>query len=78
MKKGYYKISLKVHPDRASDEEREKATSKFQTLGKVYSVLSDKSKRNLYDETGKRKNYNGSNIIIIIIIRFRQMPRIAL
>lgn len=53
VKKGYYKISLKVHPDRASDEEREKATTKFQTLGKVYSVLSDKSKRNLYDETGE-------------------------
>ena len=53
VKKGYYKLSLKVHPDRVSDENREGATSKFQTLGKIYAVLSDKSKRNLYDETGK-------------------------
>ncbi|XP_072019953.1 dnaJ homolog subfamily C member 9-like [Amphiura filiformis] len=53
VKKGYYKLSLKVHPDRVSDDDRDIATAKFQTLGKIYAVLSDKSKRNLYDETGE-------------------------
>ena len=53
MKKAYYKQSLKVHPDRVGEDEKENATEKFQTLGKVYSVLSDKEKRKIYDETGK-------------------------
>lgn len=42
-----------MHPDRVKDEEKEIATQKFQTLGKVYSILSDKERRALYDETGK-------------------------
>lgn len=53
VKKAYYKQSLKVHPDRVGEDEKENATEKFQTLGKVYSVLSDKEKRKIYDETGK-------------------------
>jgi hypothetical protein len=53
VKKAYYKQSLKVHPDRVTDDEKENATEKFQTLGKVYSILSDKEKRKIYDETGK-------------------------
>lgn len=54
VKRAYYKQSLKVHPDRASDEEKENATEKFQTLGKVYSILSDGEKRKIYDETGNK------------------------
>ena len=53
VKRAYYKQSLKVHPDRVSEEEKENATEKFQTRGKVYSILSDKEKRKIYDETGK-------------------------
>ncbi|XP_076437188.1 dnaJ homolog subfamily C member 9-like [Babylonia areolata] len=53
VKKGYHKVSLTVHPDRVGAEEKEVATRKFQTLGKVYSILSDKDKRAVYDETGE-------------------------
>lgn len=53
VKKGYHKVSLKVHPDRVGPEEKEEATVKFQTLGKVYCILSDKEKRAVYDETGE-------------------------
>jgi len=53
VKKAYYKQSLKVHPDRVPDEEKENATEKFQTLGKVYSILSVEEKRKIYDETGE-------------------------
>jgi len=53
VKKGYHKVSLKVHPDRVAQEEKDAATEKFQTLGKVYCVLSDKDKRAVFDETGK-------------------------
>ena len=53
VKKGYHKKSLAVHPDRVGPEEKEEATKKFQTLGKVYALLSDKDKRAVYDESGE-------------------------
>lgn len=52
IKKSYRKMSLLVHPDRVKEDEKLLATSKFQVLGKVYSVLSDKNKRAVYDESG--------------------------
>ncbi|XP_060068077.1 dnaJ homolog subfamily C member 9-like [Ylistrum balloti] len=53
VKRGYHRLSLKVHPDRVEEEIKEEATHKFQTVGKVYSILSDKDKRTVYDETGE-------------------------
>ena len=50
VKKAYYKLSLKVHPDRVPAAELEQATRKFQALGKIYEVLSDDQKRAIYDE----------------------------
>ncbi|XP_029962265.1 dnaJ homolog subfamily C member 9 [Salarias fasciatus] len=50
IRRSYYKVSLKVHPDRAPDDPL--ATEKFQVLGKVYVVLSDKDQRAVYDEQG--------------------------
>lgn len=52
IKKAYYKLSLKVHPDRVKEEDKEEATEKFKVLSKIHSVLSDKDKRALYDEKG--------------------------
>ncbi|XP_058458537.1 J domain-containing protein CG6693 [Malaya genurostris] len=52
IKKAYYKLSLKVHPDRVDYENKEEATEKFKILSKIHSVLSDKEKRALYDEKG--------------------------
>ncbi|XP_064594491.1 dnaJ homolog subfamily C member 9-like [Liolophura sinensis] len=53
VKRGYHKLSLSVHPDRVAEKDKETATEKFQVLGKVYSVLSDKDKRAIYDESGE-------------------------
>lgn len=53
LKKAYHKVSLRVHPDRVSEAEKQGATRKFQTLGKVYCILSDQDKRAVYDETGE-------------------------
>lgn len=50
IKKAYYKLSLKVHPDRVKESEKEDATEKFKVLSKIYAILSDKGKRALYDE----------------------------
>uniref|UniRef100_A0A914W5T6 J domain-containing protein n=1 Tax=Plectus sambesii TaxID=2011161 RepID=A0A914W5T6_9BILA len=55
IKKAYYKASMKWHPDRFSgddDAHKSEATRKFQILGRVYSILNDKEKRAVYDETG--------------------------
>uniref|UniRef100_A0A069DRM9 Putative molecular chaperone dnaj superfamily n=1 Tax=Panstrongylus megistus TaxID=65343 RepID=A0A069DRM9_9HEMI len=52
VKKAYRKLSLTVHPDRVSDDEKEEATEKFKVLGKIHSVLSDTEKRAVYDDTG--------------------------
>ncbi|XP_078499229.1 dnaJ homolog subfamily C member 9 [Lissotriton helveticus] len=52
IRRGYHRVSLKVHPDRVPEEEKDEATPKFQTLGKVYAVLIDKEQRAVYDEQG--------------------------
>lgn len=50
--KGYYKVALKVHPDRVSEDEKEVATEKFKVLTKLHLTLTTKEKRVLYDEQG--------------------------
>ncbi|MCJ8738214.1 hypothetical protein PDJAM_G00033010 [Pangasius djambal] len=50
LRRGYYKLSLQVHPDRAPGDQQ--ATIRFQVLGKVYAVLSNKDQRAVYDEQG--------------------------
>jgi len=58
IKKAYHKASLKVHPDRAQEIEREISTRKFQCISAVYTVLSDQSRRDLYDESGEVDDEN--------------------
>ena len=43
-------MAMKLHPDK--NKHVEDATEKFQSLQRVYSILSDEEKRKLYDETG--------------------------
>jgi len=56
IKKAYRDQSMLCHPDRfASSEDervRELATRKFQIVGRIYQILSDKEKRQIYDDTG--------------------------
>ena len=52
LRRAYRRLSLRVHPDRAAPDEVDTATEKFQTLGKIYSVLTDRDKRAIYDEEG--------------------------
>ena len=50
IRKAYFKLSLRTHPDRNPGDEH--ATARFQSLQKIYAILSDPEKRKLYDETG--------------------------
>jgi chaperone protein DnaJ len=52
IKKGFYKLAQKWHPDKNPDRKLE-AEEKFKELNEAYEVLSDKSKREIYDRYGK-------------------------
>ena len=53
IKRAYHKYSLLCHPDRSNEENRDSNKEKFQILSKIHSVLNDKEKRAVYDDTGE-------------------------
>lgn len=55
MKRSYYKLALQYHPDRVASNEKEEAKEKFNIIHNAYSILTDASKKKLYD--------NGCNVL---------------
>ena len=53
LKKAYYKLAKKYHPDKAPSDKKDEFTQKFQSIGEAYEVLSDDEKRKMYDQFGK-------------------------
>ncbi|TGX79859.1 molecular chaperone DnaJ [Palleniella muris] len=61
IKKAYKKLAIKYHPDRQagkSEAEKKDAEDKFKEAAEAYSVLSDNTKRQQYDQFG----FNGPNM----------------
>jgi len=52
IKKAFYKLAQKWHPDKNPDNKTE-AEEKFKEINEAYEVLSDKTKRETYDRFGR-------------------------
>lgn len=60
IKKAYYKLAKKYHPDKAEPNQKDEFTKKFQKIGEAYEILFDDEKRQTYDQFGKDAlNQNG-------------------
>lgn len=55
MKKSYYKLALIYHLDRAIGDAKREASEKFNIIHNAYFILSDPTKKEMYD--------NGSNVL---------------
>lgn len=63
IKKAYFKLAKKYHPDAfqsASDDEKTKAKERFVEIQNAYEILSDENKRKAYDQFGYAASEAGS------------------
>ena len=51
LKKAYRRLAKKYHPD-ANPDNKEEAEKKFKEVNEAYEILSDKQKRQMYDQFG--------------------------
>ncbi|VVC38072.1 DnaJ domain [Cinara cedri] len=51
VRKAYFELSLKYHPDKVPENEKKFATEKFKVINQVYSIINDVEKRKSYDAT---------------------------
>ena len=52
IKKSYKKLAMKYHPDRNKNN-KEEAEKKFKDISNAYNILSDKNKKQMYDQFGE-------------------------
>lgn len=66
IKKAYRKMALKYHPDK---NKAPGAEEKFKEIAEAYEVLSDKRKREIYDQYGE-EGLKGNLMFIFCINQF--------
>ena len=49
IKKAYYKLAQKLHPDKVRPEEKENAAARFKMVAEAHATLSSPERRSLYD-----------------------------
>lgn len=59
IKKAYHRAALSSHPDKKPEHERDEAEIHFKAISKAYEILSDDSKRSVYDVHGMAAFENG-------------------
>lgn len=59
IKDSYRTLAKKYHPDK--NKEDPKATEKFRIITRAYSTLSNKTDKEMYDETLKRSRFNSKS-----------------
>ena len=60
IKRSYKKLAMKYHPDKNKGDK--KAEENFKKIGEAYGILSDKEKKNQYDNYGKEGLQGGPQI----------------
>lgn len=60
IKKAFRTLARKYHPDMNPDD-RKGSEEKFKEIGEAYEVLSDESKKRMYDQTGSAEFGSGSS-----------------
>jgi DnaJ-class molecular chaperone len=60
IKKAYKKMAIKWHPDK-NPNNKEEAEEKFKEISDAYSILSDPSKKDIYDKFGEEGLNNGGS-----------------
>ncbi|KAJ3196130.1 hypothetical protein HK101_009963 [Irineochytrium annulatum] len=63
IKKAYYLLAMKFHPDKNRDDPQ--AEEKFKKISEAYQVLSDPARRSAYNVYGKGQNGNGSDSVFV-------------
>lgn len=63
--KKYRQISLKIHPDKVDQEDREKAEEAFKLVGTIKDILSNPDNRKIYDEWLKKGGATPQGIVIV-------------
>ncbi|KAH7825802.1 putative Hsp40 [Monocercomonoides exilis] len=53
IKRAYKQMSLKYHPDKVKDTDKETAERRFADIANAYEILSDDKKREIYDSGGE-------------------------
>ena len=60
IKKAFKAAARKYHPDLQPDSKKAEMTEKFKDVNEAYEVLSDKKKRDIYDQVGSADYQNYS------------------